>query len=242
VNAWGDQQTGAAELPTAVRRHVERALSSRAAPRQVRISQRGEMWLKPGGRGMAFLATQSFAIERVAFWWRARFPLVGPLALTVVDEYVDGDGQLAVRLLGLPLQRQRGAETVSGEALRYLAELAFAPPAILHNRELEWRDLDERTAEVATTVRGERLTVKLEVDNDGDIVHASSEMRRYKVGDEWVPTPWGGDFRDYQSFGGLRIPSSGEAYWQLAEGRYVYWRGTVISAESLDEPFRRSGS
>jgi hypothetical protein len=225
-----------------MRRHVERALPGRGVPRQVRITQRGEMWLKPGGRGMRFLASQSFAIERVAFWWRARFPLLGPLALTVVDEYAEGDGQLAVRLLGLPVQRQRGPETVSGEALRYLAELAFAPPAILHNRELEWRELDERTAEVATTVRDERLTVKLEVDDDGDIVHASSEMRRYKLGDEWVPTPWGGDFGDYQTFGGLHIPSSGEAYWQLAEGRYVYWRGTITSAEAHDEPFRRDRS
>jgi hypothetical protein len=32
------------------------------------------------------------------------------------------------------------------------------------------------------------------------------------------------------------------AYWQLAEGRYVYWRATITSAESLDEPFRRDRS
>jgi hypothetical protein len=69
-----------------------------------------------------------------------------------------------VRLLGLPQQRQPGPETVRGEALRYLAELPFAPPAIAHNRELEWRQFDERSVEVATTVAGERLAVKLEVD------------------------------------------------------------------------------
>jgi hypothetical protein len=112
----------------------------------------------------------------------------------------------------------------------------------LHNRELEWRELDERTAEVATAVRDEGLTVELEVDDDGDIVHASSEMRRYELGDEWVPTPWGGDFGDYQTFGGLRIPSSGEAYWQLAEDRYVHWRGTITSAEARDEPLRQDRS
>lgn len=98
------------------------------APRQVRIAQEGEMWLKPGGRAMRFAATQSFATERVAFWWRARFPIAGPIALSVIDEYADEDGQLAVHLLGVPLQRQRGPETVAGEALRYLAELPLAPP------------------------------------------------------------------------------------------------------------------
>ena len=162
------------------------------APRQVRIAQEGEMWLKPGGRAMRFAATQSFATERVAFCWRARFPIAGPIALSVIDEYADEDGQLAVRLLGVPLQRQRGPETVAGEALRYLAELPLAPPAIVHNRGLEWRQLDEITAEVATTVLDERLAVTVEVDGEGDIVHTTSEMRRFKLRREWVPAPWGG--------------------------------------------------
>jgi hypothetical protein len=34
--------------------------------------------------------------------------------ITVVDDYADDEGQLTVRLLGLPLQRQRGPETVWG--------------------------------------------------------------------------------------------------------------------------------
>jgi hypothetical protein len=28
-------------------------------------------------------------------------------------------------------------------------------------------------------------------------------------------------------------------YWDLDEGRFVYWRGRVTSAELLDEPFER---
>jgi len=50
-------------------------------PRQVRITQRGEMWQKPDGQAMRFTATQFLAVERVAFSWQARFPLLGPLAL-----------------------------------------------------------------------------------------------------------------------------------------------------------------
>jgi hypothetical protein len=230
-----------AELPSLLRRYVERSLpADRPVPRQVRITQEGEMWQKPGGRAMRFNATQHFAVERVAFSWQARFPLLGPLALSVVDEYAEGDGELEVRLLGLPLQRQREPETVAGEALRYLAELPFVPPAIVHNRELEWRELDERTAGVAARIGGERLGVKIEVDPEGDIVQTSSQARQRKVGNEWVPTPWGGRFGEYETLGGIRVPTSGEAYWDLPEGRYVYWRGTVTSAILLDQPFRRS--
>jgi hypothetical protein len=97
---------------------------------------------------------------------------------------------------------------VRGEALRYLPELPFTPPAIAHNRELEWRELNATTAEVATTIGRERLVATLEIDGDGDIVQTSSEMRRFKIGTEWVPTPWGGRFADYKIFRGMRVASS----------------------------------
>ena len=196
------------------------------------------MWLKPGGRAMPFTATQSFAVDRVAFAWQARFRLIGPLALSVVDDFDDGHGQLAVRLFGAPLQRQRGAEVSAGQALRYLAELPWVPPAIVGNPQLEWRGLDGRHAEVAANVAGERLTVTLEFGDAGDVVRARSKLRKRKVDGHWEATAWGGAFREYAQLGSLRLPTAGAAYWELPEGRYVYWRGTVTSAELLEQPFR----
>jgi hypothetical protein len=228
-----------AHLPEIVRGHVERALPTGVSGRQVRIAQLGDMWLKPGGRAMRFEATQSIAAERVGFSWQARFPLLGPCSLHVVDDYADGDGKLEVRLFGLPLQRQRGIETVTGEALRYLAELPFAPLAIVLNDQLEWRGVDERSAEVAATVAGRRLAVTLEVNDDGDIIRSSTEMRLLKLGREWVSRPWGGVFGEYETLGGTRIPTTGEAYWELPEGRYVYWRATVTSTQVVDRRFER---
>ena len=227
-------------LPVVVQRHLERALPrDPATPRQVRIMQEGEMWQKPGGRAMRFTASQRFAVDRVAFSWRAHFPIVGPLGLTVVDDYAAGEGKLEVRVLGVPVQRQRGRETVRGEALRYLAELAWAPHAIASNRELDWRRLDNGRAEVATEVDGERLAVEVEFDGAGDIVRTRSHMRLIRIEKRWVPRPWGGEFGEYARLGGIRIPTEAEAYWDLEQGRFVYWRGRVTSAELLDEPFER---
>lgn len=129
-----------------------------------------------------------------------------------------------------------------GQALRYLAELPFVPLAMVSNDELTWAGIDEGRAEVATSVAGERLAVTLEARSEGDIVHSSSEDRLFRAGSNWVSRPWGGHFGDYQTLGGIRIPTSGDAYWELPEGRYVYWRGTVKSAAFLDRPFRRGES
>jgi hypothetical protein len=221
-----------------VQRYVERALpGDRYAPRQVRITQEGEMRQKPGGRALRFTASQRFAVDRVAFSWHARFPVVGPLALEVVDDYDRGEGKLEVRMFSVPVQRQQGRETVIGEALRYLAELAWVPYAIANNRELDWRELDDGQAEVATAVHGERLAVEVEFDGAGDIVRTSSRMRPIRIEKRWVRRPWSGEFREYAHLGGIRIPTEAEAYWDLEQGRFVYWRGRVTSAELLAEPF-----
>ena len=191
----------------------------------------------PKGRALRFTATQSLAVERVAFSWRARFPIAGPLAMTVVDEFSDDEGSLVVRLLGCPLQRQRGPETSIGEAVRYLAELPLVPWAIAHNADLEWDGIDDRAAEVTAIVRGERLAVRFDFDAEGDIRRASAGSRAIRRDGAWVRTAWGGGFRDYQTLGGIRIPTRAEAYWDLPEGRFVYWTGTITSAIALDESF-----
>jgi hypothetical protein len=67
------------------------------------------MWLKPGSRAMRFTATEVFAVDRIAFSWQARFPLLGPLAMRVVDGYADGRGELEVRLLGFSDSTPAGA-------------------------------------------------------------------------------------------------------------------------------------
>jgi hypothetical protein len=94
------------------------------------------MVLKFGAKPRAFTATEEFAVDRVAFAWRARFPVIGPVVMRVIDSYDGTDGRLEVRLLGVPLRRIGGAGLAQGEAFRYLAEIAWVPQAILANPQL----------------------------------------------------------------------------------------------------------
>jgi hypothetical protein len=220
-------------LPALVRRYAERVLpgDSRSG-RTVRVEQTGEMILKPGARPRRFTATEEFATDRVAFSWRARFPMLGPLALRVTDSYDGHEGSLEVRALGLPVQRTRGPELARGEAFRYLAEIAWVPHAILANPELEWRELDERTAEVATRVGGERIAVRLLLNEAGEIAQTVAERPRVEAAN--AITPWIGVYGDYQELGGVRVPTRGEVRWELPDGPFTYWRGTITSLEPCD--------
>lgn len=225
------------EAPERVRSCALRGLGHDAArAAQVRIAQEGEMWLRPGGRALRFVAIQRSATDRVAFAWRARFPLVGPLALHVLDRYERGEGELVVRAAGLRLQRKRGLEISRGEAVRYLAELPWVPAAVLRNRELEWSSGDDDTVSVATRVGGERVVARLEFDARGNVSRVSSEDRSFDA-NGWARTPWGGEFRAYATIGGLLVPTAAEVYWELDSGRFTYWRGRLTSIELVDEPF-----
>ena len=95
--------------------------------------------------------------------------------------------------------------------------------------------------EVATTAAGEKLIAEIEFDEDDDIVRTSSAMRPLRLGKRWTRQPWGGDFGEHALLGGTRIPTRAEAYWELEDGRFVYWRGRVTSVELEEEPFRPRG-
>lgn len=162
------------DLPPLIARYVERNLLPGDTASRVRFGQVGELQLKPGGWAR-FEAEQEVSVTRVEFSWHARFPLAPLVALHVRDWYRAGEGALEVRLWGLPFKRLRGDSVAKGEAIRYLAELPWAPQAMFDNRELEWREVDERTVEVATSVGGERVAVLLHFDAAGDIAAASAE-------------------------------------------------------------------
>lgn len=191
------------------------------------------MVLKPGAAPRRFTAAEELAVGRVSFAWRARFPVLGPISMGVIDSYDEEDGRLEVRFLGLPVQRRRSPQLAQGEAYRYLAEIAWVPHAILANPRLRWRDVDERTVEVSTSVQSEQITVRMIFNERGEIAKTVAERPRLEVGN--AVTGWIGEYGDYERLGGRLVPTRGEVSWDLADGPFTYWRGTITSLEVISD-------
>jgi hypothetical protein len=149
--------------------------------------------------------------------------------MRVVDSYDGRDGLLEVRILGVPVQRKRGPELAIGEAYRYLAEIPWVPQAILSNSQHQWSALHEHGVEVATRVAGVRLALQLIINEEGEITQTVAARPRLEAGGEL--TRWIGEYRDYTTFGGIRMPGRAEVRWELPEGPFTYWRGTITAAE-----------
>ncbi|WP_137110442.1 DUF6544 family protein [Rhodobacter sp. SY28-1] len=216
-------------LPGAVR---DLALRLGASPARiagpVHLTQTGSMKLRLDTDGwLPFRASQTLEVTRCAFSWRARFWPLG--YLTVLDALVDGEGRMDVTAFGVfPLVRSRSSAALTkGELQRYLAELPYAPDAILHNPALEWREIDRNRLAVATGSGAQRAEVIFTLDPDGHIGSVWAEDRPRSATSPTLPTPWEGQFSDYRLCQGRSVPYSAEVAWMIDGKRNLYWRGSL---------------
>jgi hypothetical protein len=147
----------------------------------------------------------------------------------VHDAYVAGEGILRAALLGLfSVVNLRGTrEVAEGELMRFFAEAAWYPTALLPSQGVRWDEVDIRSAR-ATLVDGSvAVTMLFGFNDDGTIHTVRAEARGRTVGDRIIPTPWQGRFWNYQQRGGMQVPLDGEVAWLLPEGARPYWRGRI---------------
>ncbi|WP_319826047.1 DUF6544 family protein [Thalassovita sp.] len=213
------------ELPEAVRRYAERA-GADGSVRQVRFTQDTEMELKPGEGWQPFAARQWVDTSRAGFVWLAEQRMLGLPIVRVVDSYTKDKGLLVAWLLGsIPVARAEGAEADRAEAMRYLAELPWAPDAMLRNGDLAWQVLGPTQWQVSLN----GATVDMHLNADGDIAEITAKDRPAKEGNVMILRDWRGIFRDYADFGGRRIPMSAEVGYVFDEITKPYFKGRITS-------------
>ncbi|MDJ0388205.1 hypothetical protein QMO56_08770 [Roseomonas sp. E05] len=217
-------------LPEAVRRLAAGlGAPGDASLAEVALTQSGTMRGAPGARPLRFSARQRINLRQLAFTWRAT---MGPFGcVSVVDALDEGGGRLDVRLLrAIPLGGATdGPALMKGEIMRYLAELAWAPDALLANAALEWRALDSQTLRVAAGRGPARGEVTLRLDALGRIAEAAAEDRPRREGAGFVERPWRGRFSDYRQHQGRWIPCAAEVDWILDGHPFTTWSGTLRS-------------
>jgi len=221
------QPSGQERLPPAA---YDLALRLGAAPQRkqpaVRLEQSGRMRVG-ASRWMAFRAEQTISNFDCAFDWRAR---MGPAGLIGVrDALAAGGGRLDVRAFGfIPIARARPSpELTRGELMRYLAELAWAPDAILLNTHLRWREAGPDSLIVATGSGEPAAEVALSLDSQGRIAGAFAPDRPRAVKAPFLPTPWRGRFFDYRRHDDRWLPFAGEVAWVIAGEEKIYWQGRI---------------
>lgn len=218
-------------LPAPVQRYFQAALrEGQPLVEAVHVEHAGDFNLsETGERWKPFASTQRVVTRRPGFDWEARIRILPGLAVHVHDAYIAGEGILHASLFGLvSLADLRGTpEVAEGELMRFFAEAAWYPTALLPSQGVRWEPGDGRSAR-ATLKDGElSLTLLFRFGEDGLIESVRAEARGRTVGKRVVPTPWEGRWGKYETRDGMTVPTEGEVAWLLPEGPRPYWRGRI---------------
>jgi hypothetical protein len=188
------------------------------------MSPTGEQW-------KLFTSRQRVVTRRPGFLWDAKIAMLPGLPVHVVDSYIAGNGLLRAAILGLFTMADisGGGEIARGEFMRFFAETAWYPTALLPSQGVRWEAVDDRSAN-ATLLDGPlTLTLLLRFNDAGLIDSFRAEARGGMVGKEMVMAPWEGNWSNYQTRDGMTVPFTGEVAWMRPEGRRPYFVGTVTS-------------
>lgn len=199
----------------------------RGPSQNVRLEQQGRMKQNLETDGWMPFAASQIATRNCAFDWRAR---AGPLGvISARDALQAGRGRFEVTALGfIPLARAAPSPMlIRGQLMRYLAELAWAPDAILHNDQLRWREDGPETLFVSAGAGETAVEVMLSLDKEGRIGGAFAPDRPRSLKPPFLPTPWRGRFSDYRRQAGRWLPFAGEVAWEVGGREIIYWQGQI---------------
>jgi hypothetical protein len=219
-------------LPTPVKKYFETVLNpGQELITTVHIAHRGQFNMsETDEQWRPFVSSQVTTVYRPGFVWdgHIQFPLNAHVF--VHDAYIAGEGMLRPSFLGLiNMAYLRGGGAIAeGELLRYVAEAAWYPTALLPSAGVRWSAVDDHSADATLTDGAVRVSLRFHFGSDHLISRVSGQRGRTIQG-QIMMTPWEGQWSDYQMRNGLRVPMRGEVAWITPQGRQVYWQGTIES-------------
>lgn len=221
-------------LPLVVQRWFRMVLrDGQRMVHRVRLCQAGRIDLGQGKpRWCRFRATQDVSLSRPGFVWSARVRILPGCWAGVHDAYVAGKGVLHAALFGwLTVADSSASSDLCNvdldEWLRFVAEAAWYPTALLPSQGARWTAVDDRSARVTLCDGSLEATMLFRFDDDCLIRTVRADARGRMVGRVAVPTAWEGRYWDYQERAGMRVPMQAEVGWDLDGAVRPYWRGQV---------------
>ena len=150
----------------------------------------------------------------------------GPVAVARArDMYAEGHGRMLVKVASLwPVADASGGQADQAAMMRYLSEMIWFPAAFLAGN-ISFEAVDDSSARVTLTDRGQTATATLFFDEQGRLIDLVA--KRYRTADASDPETWSTPVTGYGEFGGLRLPARGKAIYKLPGGDLDYIDVTI---------------
>lgn len=219
-------------LPAPVAAYFRFALrEGQAMIRTTTIGHEGKFCLNE--KWIPFVSQQHFAACPPSFVWDATMKMNRWITVCVRDSYLSRSGVMSAKILALfpVVNAHDDAHLNTSELMRYLAELAWLPTALLPTKNLRWTPINDQKA--MATLRDGDTTVSLEFSfaPGGEITGIFAPARPYENKGDYKFFPWTGRYWNYQSRNGVMIPLEAEVAWQMPEGHRSYFKCEITSIQ-----------
>lgn len=220
------------QLPEPVQRYLRFAISEAALPlRTARLKHGGTFRTSPAQSWMPIQGEQYFSTTTPGFVWSAAVKAMPLIWIAARDCLLAGRGNMLVKIESTyTIADARGAEIDQGATLRWLAEAAWFPYALVSDA-VEWQPIDTRSARAIVHQGGLPVSAVFEVDDQGTLVSLHAQRYRDRGGGKTALSAWTGRYTDYREFGGFRVPTFVDVSWDLDEGPFSYARFRVAIIE-----------
>jgi hypothetical protein len=218
------------DLPESVQRYLKYTqIIGKEKIKTVRLKQDGYFRTKEDQKWMPIKAEQYFNIDSAEFIWIGRVKFAPLLSIQAKDEFIDGKGNLVVKLGPIKVADARGDEIDQGEILRFLAECVWFPSAFL-NDYIKWDAIDDNSAKATINYKGVSASAIFHFGEEGEVTSISAK-RYMEVDGKFKLEDWEVLIIEYKKFEDIIVPSKANVIWKLSTGDFCYYKFEVVDID-----------
>jgi hypothetical protein len=218
-----------ASLPAPVARHLRRAgVVGKPIPGVVRVRQVGRIRSSADASWMPLEAEEVYSVDPPAFVWQAWLPRRQLPLVFGRDEYLGRRGSIVMKLLGtVAVADDHGEALAAAGLMRFLNEMMWFPAAFA-GPGVEWRAVDDGSADIALRDGPLEATARLFFDGEGRLVNFRAQ--RFNTGTDSIEA-WETPLSGHRIMAGLELPTKGAAVWKLPAGDFTYIELEITAVE-----------
>lgn len=211
-------------LPSPVQRYIAVTGSiGRPVVSEITMHFDAAMFDAPGAPGMTGPVVQYERFDTPERLFLMKTRMKG-LPVAVLHDFNRDHATMKVRLAGLfNVVDIGGPDLTRTETVTILNDLCFYAPSRLIDPRLSWTEMDDTHARVSFTLGSNTVSAELVFNAAGELVDFVSNDRGMLEKDGGLRVlRWTTPLGNYQTFGGWRVASEGDAIWHLPEEPFTY--------------------
>lgn len=227
-----------ADLPIPVRKYFNLSiLNDDLFPINAKVKQRAFYKTDQNSNYREFEAEQFYSINTPGFIWDAEFNMGSFLSSRAIDSYIDGKGNVQIKLLGgITISDQQNPAIDKSLHCRWLSEAVLFPTALLPGDSLRWSAIDSTTALLQLNSSGYSVSSEVTFNPNGEIEKFVTEDRAYYTRSGYrraVNTTY---YSNYKTFGNFRVPTQIIIDWSFEDVTFTYAKINILNVQ-YDQTF-----